>query len=151
MPKKGRKIVQARKKVVDGIEFASTLEAYMYSLLKANGMNFDYEGKVYKILLPFEYQEECWERATRKSKAMIDRPKVREAKYTPDFVGENEEWVIEVKGRANERFPMVWKLFKKLLTDREQKEPILFKPMNQEDCKQVIEILKSKGYGKSKS
>ena len=33
-------------------------------------------------------------------------------KYTPDFIGDN--FIIETKGRANESFPMRWKLFKKL-------------------------------------
>ena len=34
-------------------------------------------------------------------------------KYTPDFIG--EDFIIETKGRANESFPIRWKLFKRLL------------------------------------
>ena len=77
---------------------------------------------------------------------MTNRPKVLEIKYTPDYVGENEEWIIEVKGRANESFPLRWKLFKQLMQQRDN-PPILFKPSTDAECKQVIEILKDKGYG----
>ena len=33
-------------------------------------------------------------------------------KYTPDFIG--KDFIIETKGRANESFPLRWKLFKRL-------------------------------------
>ena len=77
---------------------------------------------------------------------MTDRPNVLKIDYTPDFVGENEEFIIEVKGRANESFPLRWKLFKALMQQRDN-PPILFKPATVVECKQVVEILKSKGYG----
>ena len=34
-------------------------------------------------------------------------------RYTPDFV--NDKFIIECKGRANESFPMRWKLFKRMI------------------------------------
>ena len=34
-------------------------------------------------------------------------------KYTPDFIGKG--FIIETKGRANESFPMRWKMFKKYI------------------------------------
>lgn len=145
--KKGRKVVQAKKKTIDGIEFASTLESKMYTLLKDAGIKNQYEGKSYQTFKPFNLKEECWERATKRSKAMIDRRKVTKVSYTPDFIGENEEWFIEVKGRANESFSIRWKLFKDLMTKRKN-PPLIFKPQNIGDCEQVIEILKEKGYGK---
>lgn len=147
MRKKGTKIVQSKKVKLDGIQFASTLESTMYKLLKAAGMKFEYEGTSYQTFEPFELKEECWERATKSSKAMIDRRKVTKVSYTPDFVGENEEYFIEVKGRANESFSIRWKLFKDLMSKRDN-PPLIFKPMNKQDCEQVINILKSKGYGK---
>jgi|AntRauTorckE5430_2_1112549.scaffolds.fasta_scaffold29971_2 hypothetical protein len=145
--KKGRKVVQAKKKVVDGIEFASTLESYMYKLLKSAGMKFSYEGQSYQTFGPFNLEEECWERATKRSKAMIDRRKVSKISYTPDFIADDESWFIEVKGRANESFPIRWKLFKQMVAKRPN-PPLIFKPTNNKDCEQVLEILKSKGYGK---
>ena len=38
--------------------------------------------------------------------------KVRAMTYTPDFVDPNNKWIIEVKGYANDVFPLKWKLFK---------------------------------------
>ena len=143
----GRKIVQAKKVEIDGIQFQSTLEGTMYKLLKEAGIPSSYEGKSYNTFKPFVLKEECWERARKASKLMIDRRKVSKVSYTPDFIGENEEWFIEVKGRPNESFPLRWKLFKELVS-KWGKPPLIFKPTKKSDCQQVIEILKSKGYGK---
>lgn len=118
----------------------------MYTLLKNANIKFGYESQSYDTLSNTSLDAECWERARRTSKAMIDRRKVTGVSYTPDFIGENEEWFIEVKGRANESFPIRWKLFKNLVNSWKT-PPILFKPMNKADCEQVVEILIQKGYG----
>ena len=34
--------------------------------------------------------------------------KILNIKYTPDFIG--KDFIIETKGRANESFPLRWKL-----------------------------------------
>lgn len=141
-----KQVVNSRKTIIDGIKFASLLESKMYKMLRDVGIKFDYEGKSYVTFEPFELETECWERATKRSKAMSDRRKVSKVSYTPDFIGENEEWFIEVKGRANESFPIRWKLFKKLVSSW-KKQPLIFKPMNEADCQQVIKILIDKGYG----
>lgn len=145
--KKGTKVVQSKKIVIDGITFQSTLEGRMYTLLKQAGIKATYEGDKYKTLPSFTFEGECYERARKDSKEMVNRPKVLGISYTPDFIGENEEFFIEVKGRANESFPIRWKLFK-LMLQEQGKKPMLFKPANIADCEQVIEILKSKGYGR---
>ena len=141
-----RRVVNATKTMVDGIQFASTLESKMYIMLKQAGIKFSYEGKSYQTFDPFELECECWERATKRSKAMSDRRKVTKVSYTPDFIGENEEWFIEVKGRANESFSIRWKLFKSMIS-KWNKRPLVFKPANEADCQQVIQILKEHGYG----
>lgn len=117
----------------------------MYKLLKQSGIKCSYEGETFDTFEPFELTSECYERATRRSKQMIDRRKVTKISYTPDFIGEDNEWFIECKGRANESFPIRWKLFKQMVS-RWDNPPLIFKPTNTEDCKQVIEILKQKGY-----
>ena len=63
----------------------------------------------------------------------------RQIKYTPDFIGDN--FIIETKGRANESFPIRWKLFKKLVSEQFP-DYVLFKPQNQKECDIVIEIIK---------
>lgn len=141
-----KQVVNSKKIVIDGIQFASLLEGKMYKMLKAAGIKFQYEGKSYVTFEPLVLETECWERATKRSKSMIDRRKVSKVSYTPDFIGENEEWFIEVKGRANESFPIRWKLFKNLVSGW-VKPPIIFKPTNDADCKQAVQTLLDKGYG----
>jgi hypothetical protein len=148
--KKRKKVVNSKKGVYDGIQFASQLEITMYKELKAAGIvDFKFEPRSYVTFKPFEIDTECYERATKRSKEMVSRTKVTKVSYTPDFVDDNEEWFIEVKGRANESFPIRWKLFKKML-QRDNPRAIVFKPMNLADCKQTAQILKQKGYGSKK-
>ena len=65
-------------------------------------------------------------------------------KYTPAFVGKG--WIIECKGRANESFPLRWKIFKKLVAERRLGPFTLYKPQNQKECDQTVElILKQNG------
>jgi hypothetical protein len=64
--------------------------------------------------------------------------KILPIKYTPDFIG--REFIIETKGRANESFPMRWKLFKKFI-NRCYPHVTLYKPQNQKECDQVIELI----------
>ena len=145
--KKRKKVVNSTKKTYDGINFASLLEVHMYKLLKKAGIKFKYEGKSYITFEPFELNTECYERATKRSKEMINRPRVTKVSYTPDFIGDKEKWFIEVKGRANESFSIRWKLFKKKIA-KDNPKALIFKPMNNKDCEQVIEILKQQGYGR---
>lgn len=143
--KKGRQVVQSKKTQVDGIVFASGLEALMYKLLKSSGVKFTYEGESFETFEPFDLDAECYERATKRSKGMTDRRKVTKISYTPDFIGEGNTWFIECKGRANESFSIRWKLFKKMVSKWDS-PPLIFKPTNKQDCEQVITILKQKGY-----
>lgn len=143
--KKGKKIVNAKKIIIDGITFQSGLEGTMYKLLKEAGIVAGYEVKEYVLMDGFVYGAENWER-TPTGSSMTDKRKRLPMRYTPDFVGENEEFIIEVKGRPNEAFPLRWKVFQKAMIDRGN-PPMLFMPKSKADCIQVIEILKSKGYG----
>jgi hypothetical protein len=40
--------------------------------------------------------------------------KILNIKYTPDFIGKG--FIIETKGRANESFPLRWKMFKRYVS-----------------------------------
>ena len=64
--------------------------------------------------------------------------KILPIKYTPDFV--SDSFIIECKGRANESFPLRWKMFKKYVNDN-LKHVILYKPQNQKECDEVIELI----------
>ena len=78
---------------------------------------------------------------------MNDTPKISETGYTPDFVGHNEEWFIEVKGRKVGDFNLRWKLFKRFCNNRDP-VPILFMPVTGVDMQQVINILKQKQHAR---
>ena len=69
--------------------------------------------------------------------------KILGIKYTPDFIGLTDEFIIECKGRANDTFPMRWKLFKKFVKDNIP-SVTLYKPQNQKECDKVIELITKK-------
>ena len=52
-------------------------------------------------------------------------------------------FIIETKGRANESFPMRWKMFKKYI-NKNHLPVTLYKPQNQKECDKVVELIKSK-------
>lgn len=145
--KKAVQKIRSKKSNYDGHKFASTLELVMYKLLKELGCQFSYEGKTYEIFESFNLDKDCWERINKSRDIMSNRRVVRKITYTPDFIAKDESWVIECKGRANESFPLRWKLFKKYIQTWD-KPPIIFKPTNKKDCLQVIKLLNQYGYGK---
>jgi len=135
--------VRAKKTTVDGIKFASGLEAYMYKVLKAAKIKAEYEGKTYVIVNEFVFTNESYERCANGKGELKDRggKKVQSIKYTPDFIG--KDFIIECKGRANESFPIRWKLFKSYVS-RHLKGYTLYKPQNQKECDKVIELINEK-------
>ena len=72
---------------------------------------------------------------------MTRAKKILPIKYTPDFIGDG--FIIECKGRANESFPIRWKLFKKFINTR-YPHVTLYKPQNQKECDMVIELITNK-------
>ena len=142
--RKKRGPVQAKKVTYDGIKFASGLERYMYQALKKNKIKATYEGATFEIVKGFMFDTDSYER-TGNGKGEFKqrgRKKILPIKYTPDFVCPDYSFIIECKGRANESFPLRWKLFKKYVV-KNYPETILFKPQNQKECDRVIEILKN--------
>lgn len=138
--KVGKKTIQSKKGVYDGIQFASQLEIFMYKALKSANIDFSYESEVFELIEGFHSSNDSYERTA--TKPMINRgnKKVRGIKYTPDFV--SDLFIIETKGRQNESFPIRWKLFKRLLYLNKDTR-VLYKPQSQADCKDVIvDILK---------
>ena len=105
-----RKLVQSNKTTVDGIKFASGLEAYMYRCLKEAKIKAQYEGEEFILIEGFFFDIDSYERTTTKEFANRGRKRILPIKYTPDFVGDG--FIIECKGRANEAIPLMWKLFK---------------------------------------
>ena len=138
--KKKRGPVQAKKVVCDGIKFASGLEKYMYLALKKAKIKAKYEGKTYIIQEGFEFNTASYERQSNGKGEFKNRgnKKILPIKYTPDFI--SDSFIIECKGRANESFPMRWKMFKKYVKANLPRVT-LYKPQNQKECDEVIELI----------
>ena len=140
--RKKRGPVQAKKVTYDGINFASGLERYMYMALKKAKIKAKYEGNTYEIVPGFNFTNSCIARTASGKGEYKERgnKKILPIKYTPDFIGKN--FIIECKGRANESFPMRWKLFKKYLMDNKIKTT-LYKPQNQKQCDETVKLILS--------
>ena len=140
---KKRGPVRSKKVTVDGIQFASGLEKYMYLALKEAKIIARYEGETYVLQDSFEFNNESYERQANGKGEMKDRgqKKILNIKYTPDFV--SDSFIIECKGRANESFPIRWKMFKKYVKERIP-HVTLYKPQNQKECDKVVELILTK-------
>lgn len=144
--KKNKQITRSKKTKIDGIQFQSKLESHMYLLLKAYKIPNSYESTKFTIIEGFDIEFSSYEK-TPKKKYLHDKghKKILPITYTPDFVDSEypPRYIIECKGNPNERFPMVWKLFKRYLKINNIKAD-LFVPRNQKDCLEVIKIIKEK-------
>ena len=132
--------VRSKKVICDGITFASGLEKYMYLALKKAKIKADYEGETFTLISNFEFNTASYERQSNGKGEFKNRgnKKILPIRYTPDFV--NDEFIIECKGRANESFPMRWKLFKRFI-NRCYPHVTLYKPQNQKECDRVVELI----------
>ena len=138
---KKRGPVQAKKITYDGINFASGLERYTYMALKKNKLFEGYENEVFQLIEGFNFDNESYEKQANGKGDYTDRgqKKILGIKYTPDFVG--KDYIIECKGRANESFPIRWKLFKLWLT-KNKIGKTLYKPQNQKEVDRTIQLIK---------
>jgi hypothetical protein len=132
--------VVSKKVVYDGITFDSGLEKYMYIALKEVGISFDYNKHSWELVPSFVFENDCFERQSNGKGDYVNRgnKKILNLKYTPDFVG--EKFIIETKGRANDSFPLRWKIFKmhlKITNDYRT----LYKPQNQSECNETVELI----------
>ena len=138
--KKKRGPVVSKKVIHDGIKFASGLEKYMYIALKKAKLKAKYEGETYIVQDGFEFKTTSYERQSNGKGEFKDRgnKKILPIKYTPDFV--SDSFIIECKGRANESFPLRWKMFKKYVKVN-LPHVTIYKPQNQKECDKVIELI----------
>jgi hypothetical protein len=115
----------------------------MYKALKDAKIDFQYEGESFELLPSFNFNNDCFERQSNSKGDFINRgnKKILNIKYTPDFIG--EDFIIETKGRANDSFPLRWKMFKYLMSLMNDKRT-LYKPQNQKECDRTVEIILDK-------
>ena len=137
---KKRGPVKSKKVTFDGIKFASGLEKYMYQALKKAKIKAIYEGETFVLQKDFKFEIDSYERQANGKGDMVNRgqKKIQNIKYTPDFI--SDSFIIECKGRANESFPIRWKMFKKYVNHK-MKHVTLYKPQNQKECDKVVELI----------
>ena len=135
--------VTAKKVSYDGINFASGLERYTYMALKKNKLFEGYENEVFQLVEGFDFNNESFEKQANGKGDYTNRgqKKILGIKYTPDFIG--KDYIIECKGRANESFPLRWKLFKLWLT-KNKIGKTLYKPQNQKEVERTMILIKEK-------
>ena len=140
---KKRGPVVSKKISYDGHNFASGLERYMYMALKKAKIRSKYEGETFVLLNGFNFENEVYERQANGKGEYVNRgsKRILPIKYTPDFIG--DDFIIETKGRANESFPMRWKLFKKLVSEQFP-NITLYKPQNQSECDRTVQLILEK-------
>ena len=132
--------VRSKKVTYDGIKFASGLEKYMYVALSEANIESVYEGMTFVLQEDFLFNVDSYERQANSKGDMVNRgqKKIQNIKYTPDFV--SSTFIIETKGRANESFPLRWKMFKKYVKEHHP-HVTLYKPQNQKECDKVVELI----------
>ena len=136
--------VQSKKISCDGINFASGLERYMYLALKKARIKALYEGETFELQEAFDFPFESYERCGNGKGEYKNRgnKKILNIKYTPDFIGKN--FIIETKGRANESFPLRWKMFKRLMANNRLEPFTLYKPQNHKECDETVKLILAK-------
>jgi hypothetical protein len=140
----GRKLINAKKQIIDGVTLKSRLESYMYACLKREKIPFKYESVSFVVFNSFVFNKESHERKSNGTGDLIDRgsnKKVQEIKYTPDFIGDG--FIIETKGLRTESFNLRFKLFKKHLMDNNLIYD-LYMPQTQSECDKVVQLILNK-------
>lgn len=137
--KKKKRNVNATPTSYDGIRFASKLEAYCYQALKKARIAAPYEKR--SIVLTPDIQAAAPYFASFRDRLIQRTTRVAPITYTPDFEG--RDFFIEVKGRKNERYAVVIKLFR-LWNEQQPKKKTIYEPKTKEQVDQVIELIKKR-------
>lgn len=143
MKKKMKQRVNSTKVEHDGIKFASGLEKYTYLALKEAKLFELYEGEQFHILEGFHPTIECTSRqANGKGEyTRRDSKKVLGISYRPDFTG--RDYIIECKGRANDTFPLRFKLFKSV-QEKNKDGRAIYVPQNRKEVDETVRLILEK-------
>ena len=138
-----KKIRNAKQSIYNNITFKSKLEESFYKTLTQAGFNVKYEELTFILFQGFYPTVPFYNRS--KSKVFrLDKTKVRDITYTPDFTIEHNGilFIIEAKGIENDTFPLKKKLFRKLLENIDKK-CVYFEVHTKRELLKVINIIKS--------
>lgn len=131
-----------KKKKSYGI-YKNGLEKYCGDSLKKNKYKFKYEEQ-FVLVEGFYYPSDQF-KSVPKNKDLVNATgkKTLPIKYRPDFFLPDEKVFIETKGfvRANDSFPLRWKLFLKFLMDSGMSDHAVFIPKNRSQVDEIIKYL----------
>ena len=146
-----KKIKNASPIDKDGIHFKSKLEYRFYNLLKEEGYNPGYEKDTFIIQPGFYPTLPCYDvHYNHKIKARefgLSSSKVRPITYTPDFTLSIGDilFVMEIKGKENDVFPVKKKIFRKWMEDYYHstgQKIVYFEIFNKKQMLESIRIIK---------
>ena len=108
-----RKVLNATLVEVDGIQMKSKIEKTIYLALKELGITPQYEGETFIYWTERKPKTFFYDRNSKRQ-LRLNMQKLRNMKYTPDFVFmyQGIKVIIEVKGWENDAFPIRKKLFR---------------------------------------
>ena len=122
-----------KKVLYNDILFDSKLEVSIYKYLNKRGVVFKYNAKSFELQKGFKPTVPFFirgtDRKTHRTVFKLDNTRVQNISYTPDFIiylDGGYEIILEAKGKPNERYPMVKKLFRKLLERKKNKDKLYF-------------------------
>lgn len=122
-----------KKVLYNDILFDSKLEVSIYKYLCKKGIVFKYNAKSFELQKGFKPTVPFFirgaDRKTHRKVFKLDSTKVQNISYTPDFIlylDGGYEVILEAKGKPNERYPIVKKLFRKLLERKKNKDKLYF-------------------------
>ena len=147
------KVKNAEEHIYNGIKFNSGLEVTAYKMFSEAGFDFKYEPSTFHVLEGKKFSVPCYDqhndRKLKKNVWGLNSYKTQSIKYTPDFIfyitnssGAEVMVVVETKGKANDRWIYVKKLFLAHL-EKYYPESMFFEVHNQKQLKAAIEIIKS--------
>lgn len=146
-----RRVRNSKSKVYDGLEFKSLTEIMVYKTLLSEGIKPKYEEETYNILegvvptIPF-YTKNKFKRKDHRIEVISnstcrDNRPLSSMLYTPDFTFDygDKHIIVEVKGFSTDTFVYRFKLFRKSLEEREDKDK--FEVWEIHTKKQLLECL----------
>lgn len=136
-----KKVKNATPTTCNGIEFRSKFEATVYNTLIQNGFNPLYEHCKYILWEGFKPTVPFYARNN-----VVKPRKLVNITYTPDFYMEYEglKILIEAKGKTNDVFPYKFKMFRKCIEEKPDKDSyLIFEIFTKKQLLESINIIRN--------
>lgn len=141
-----KKVRNVKPIFYDGIQFKSTLECTFYKEACKEGLIVTYEPETVEIFPTFNCNVPFYTK-DGKGNLVLKSSKVQHITYTIDFqvrldVGDNKYIVVETKGKENDAFRNINKLYRNLISNSGEQILGHFKLHNKTQILQALPIIK---------